>query len=412
MGKWAIKISFLKGILYDVSMALAIFFIFPPDYVDYALSGVGVGISLVDFMRIAAFLYVALVAVLKNVRLDLFSILFLVLYMLLLLSTAVAGGQLRAWGSEALGVFGVIFLSYDMIKEPKKYILLLSLVFGCFVVINLFTVLAFPGGLRTIGDFTYYFLGVDNGAGWVIIFASCISILCILYLRKWILWNLLVLASSLYFIVLRHIGSLTIGAFVFVAAWIGISLCRKMKMPETCLACVLAIFAIFIGLQFYGIQNEMTWLWDIIGKNATLTNRVTIWEKAWEEIADSWLLGYGMHDSQYYMELVGISSLHSIYLQTFYSGGAIGFFFLQVILICAAFKADESKNPKASVLVACLFSLLVIWQVEKSFQGMSMLCLVLFLLCHFDELQRGFVESRALRATRRRGKVKWRISFS
>ncbi|PGT76789.1 O-antigen ligase family protein [Priestia megaterium] len=187
--------------------------------------------------------------------------------------------------------------------------------------------------------------------------------------KKTKLIPLLCVLLVLILVVLSKSGTAIIAASTMIFF---VSIYKWLKIPPL----LLFFFYIigFFGIVVFGWQHSKLsfTILQMLGKDATLTNRTDIWGIVLHYIKEAWLLGYGVKNTivldHYYVPYQTISSSHDGVLEILLSTGAVGLFFFFVMLVSSLLRLQYTKKSLSSTILAySIFSYLIISISESVF---------------------------------------------
>ncbi|MGF9775898.1 O-antigen ligase family protein [Priestia aryabhattai] len=187
--------------------------------------------------------------------------------------------------------------------------------------------------------------------------------------KKTKLIPLLCVSLVLILVVLSKSGTAIIAASTMIFF---VSIYKWLKIPPF----LLFFFYIigFFGIVVFGWQHSKLsfTILQMLGKDATLTNRTDIWGIVLHYIKEAWLLGYGVKNTivldHYYVPYQIISSSHDGVLEILLSTGAVGLFFFFVMLVSSLLRLQYTKKSVSSTILAySIFSYLIISISESVF---------------------------------------------
>lgn len=337
-------------------------------------------------------------------------------------------------GFELLGVISTIFNEGSIYQCFKKgaYVLILalfmsimidinsqvllkalSIVLGLYVHINMLTRILYPNGLfvdELAGYKNCWFLGYDNLAAIIIILAQTVSVFRIVVdQNRAMFWDKSVVISGAVFLFWQQIatGMLAECLFFFILMIMRNSDIRRMVGKAQIF--VIGMFALFIFLQFFSIQQPgaIARLFVKLGKDGTLTWRMLLWQRVWKDISSRWSFwGLGIHDSLDYVSRFGsatVSHFHCNYLQVLYERGIIGMLLLFAMFYYPARCFDNRKKEYPSMIIlGGLAAIMLIWQVEAYFTVTTYFIVALTLLYYSDKIEPSVLaETQKLKCHRR-----------
>ena len=257
-----------------------------------------------------------------------------------------------------------------------------SLALGLLTAAHFATVLAFPGGMYATAAYREnYLLGYDNAALTTLLPAVCLAALrdCERGRRLSVRtaavcacaagaacrsWTVTSAAVTLLFL-------LTV--LLSAAGWR-----PRVVNAGTALA---GNALVFTGLVCFGVQERFSrFLERALHKDATLSGRAWIWERAGDAFARSPLTGVGLPEPAEARALIGATHAHNFYLDLAFTGGlvCVAAFFL-LLFLCARRLWRFRKTRAGFLLTAAFGCLLLAFQMEPyRFHNF-----LLFTLCFF-----------------------------
>lgn len=251
----------------------------------------------------------------------------------------------------------------------KGFIRLLSKLLSILMVINLFTMIAFPSGIHA--DLYYnsenplYFMVVDNGSALFIIF--CVLLIMIDGIinegyiagkRKMLLFGCA--ASAL----LSRSATTIFSVFFLLTAVILIykSDLTKRYQPKVFFVLYVILFIYLISMQNGGLSQFV--LEKIFNRSSNFSGRYILWESALKMISQHPWIGYGRTVQDYIAAWGGYYSSHNYLLELMLQGGiaAAGqFVFLIIVSIrkCSLIKQNKMINCLMFALLAILIAALM-----------------------------------------------------
>ncbi|MDO5151722.1 MAG: O-antigen ligase family protein, partial [Oscillospiraceae bacterium] len=289
-------------------------------------------IKLLDFL-------VMFILIFKNKIKNTFStskILFII-YATILLSGLIHGEPKLTFDELLISLLMCMISDYWLRVRPDQYISMMKFVLTVMVVINFICIIVFPEGMYTTSHYSNnWFLGHKNShlaymmAG--IAFRNYSSfrdknklrITDIVFMLIACLSSYLVDSMSSFLLLLLY--TILIIRYFFKRR---VRLLDKMnsRINFTSLfvfAIVLNILCIFVGTAF--LEDNQILL--MLGRDSNFTGRIKIWSAAVEVISRSPLIGYGVINSDVWIQSTGIfngTHAHNYFLNIFVMGGLICF---------------------------------------------------------------------------------------
>ena len=330
--------------------------------------------------------------------------------------TLLYNASLDNWLKDcAYTVAFLFFLQVVMEIDGEILLRALSVVLGIYVNLNTLSWLAYPDGLyrNNLGYQNCWFLGYDNVAAVIIVVTIAVCLFRILLYRgKRVLWDWIVILSGVWFIFALGVANAIVAVvFFFLLLAVTGNPGLRSRIGSARLI-VLGMFGLFFLIQFFNVQqsNVFSFIFKLLKKSTTFSQRIFLWEKAWTDLADgSILLGFGVHDAAEYVRHFGKYwnvHLHCYYLQALYEGGILAFGALFGWIFYAAGIFDRTEHSySAMAVLGGILAILFMWQVEASNNLIRYFIIVLFLLYNA-----GFFESLGLRGATRKYRLVFRPS--
>lgn len=260
------------------------------------------------------------------------------------------------------------FLLYQNYNDLNRFYSLLYKYFISIILISLF----FIGFIPTIGrhqDIYYYgdwrgFFGHKNALGYIMIFATLIFIFNLFRENRYKIFNFLLLITSLTILystnskssmVLLIVIFLAIILIVFVKK--GFEINKNLAVAFSCFLLIILIFSMLIM-----INNINFILIDLLGRDLSLSGRLTIYNLTIEFLSKNFLFGYGFmqfwsneNNVIFFENIIGfpITSSHSGFLDLFLDLGIVGLIVFILHLSVSIWLVIKYFNPlKASDLFA------------------------------------------------------------
>lgn len=373
-----------KRTLQEFLVVLSLFALFAPQYLEQ-LPVVAV---VFDISKAVVGASILILTIRKRKWSDRLSLCVISFYLLNMIITLVRGGSVGTCLNEAMYVCLIVLLLNIVNDDMSVFFSAASLLFGAYMHINLLSYFLFPQGLYTnIRDGACYFLGLPNTIGVLSVFVAAIALLHIFQWKKWRIWNISVLLSTVLSVLMMQVATAILAFVVFLAAYIFFFLLKEHHGRKFGLLSVVYSLGIFVCLQFFSIQNSFLGLVNLLGDDATLHGRTEIWSRAWIGIKEAVLFGHGFQTREFFISYFDLSlwfsSTHSTYLQILFCGGVAGFAFFIAILIFATARFDKVQDTCRSELYifpACLCGILTGLQTEYYHLGTLVLWLCVSVL--------------------------------
>lgn len=288
---------------------------------------------------------------------------------LLLVSTLVYGAGLTQWLYDAVSIAAFCLLMEMCVAADIK-VLVKSLfwLLGALCLVNLGTVLLYPGGIiMAISEqpiepslMDTYFLGLDNTNALFILPMLGLAALYAGY-KRWPLWaQLLLLALFSASICITWPATAVMGMAAFWAAFL-LGRTRKGYLVGNVAVYYAVIAAMFLLLVVLRITEKFSFIIvDVLHKDVTLSHRTVVWANALARIGERPWLGYGKLLNESAMPLLGANHCHNVFLQAGFEAGIGGLAVCLAtlgVLVRPLWRTRKSRS--GYVLAAALFALLV-----------------------------------------------------
>lgn len=284
-------------------------------------------------------------------------------------TTFLTDGDFTGWGSM-MNTLGIVLFTYTcLVYNEKSFYKGASIVLGTYVIINLFSVILFPGGLYETSDYSLnFFLSYRTAWFPVYLFASVVVMMyCVEYTSKASkIWAITVMLSLFVSMILVWTAT---GLFCFGLAAIVYFFCKIFRRgkPFSIFWVIIAEMIVFVMLVITRQQERFSFiLVDVLKKDLTLTERTRIWDNAIVSISQHPLLGIGGVADEIKQEMLGygVTHAHNFYLNTVFQYGLIGIIF-QLLPMLYPFMKIRSKNSNSGLIVFCaIVALLTAYQAE------------------------------------------------
>lgn len=304
----------------------------------------------------------------------------------LVLSTIVNGGNVKgalltSVDNSFLCLVGLTAAVSIFIKSRNLAMIdALLRYFELLILINLFTIVAFPGGMYSTGQEENFFLGFENIHSTTYLFALTLAFVKdkLYYEKKYISIETKILLVLCNLSVFLCTSSATIVQFVMLDfLFLFRNPLQKIRVLNAYLAIVFNIVISAFLIFFYSFISSQGWfrhfIVDILGKDLTFMSRTYIWNAFILMFTEKPILGYGvdldslLKMSRQYMGFgIGTSHAHNQYLTDAYYGGLIMLFFLLAIIFRLAKKISSGGRNDFNWFVLSVFFLsLFHWNTES-----------------------------------------------
>ena len=217
-------------------------------------------------------------------------------------------------------------------------------------------------------DSTFSLLGYDNSAIFdilpmlAIVFYSAYSRLGVYGINASILLMLCIACK-----VLTGAATSMLALLLFAISLLFIRFSKSILKMISIKSALLILTASTIGVVFLHIERYFTWLFDLLGKDVTLSYRTVIWDHSIEAIFNQ-PLGYGKTGKGIFQQLTGFSPLydlaanhtHNFALELLFASGIPGTVIYLLFLIDVAVKCRYTKQTTVLLAGVVAYAILMI----------------------------------------------------
>ena len=309
--------------------------------------------------QLVSFIYIFIMYFQKP-KISKFVLLFLIYYIIILISTIKNDGNISKWIANFTLYLGMIMLIEEKIKNNRMQILgIFSAIFYILTIGNTISFILFPQGLAQTEylQTPIHLLGIDNRFAFTYIPGLCIIGIYDLLKNKKIkkiniIYFIITFGTLLYY---WSAGAL-LAESLFVVYYICI---YKINMTVSPKLYIFVAIISFILLVFFRIQNLFAFLIvDVLHKDLTLSDRTLIWDKVIGIIQQNKWLGIGIRKSDEMINLISAYHSHCDFLNIFLQSGCLGLGLYWFIIYKGFAKLNQYKDSKVTQLIA--FSIFII----------------------------------------------------
>lgn len=301
----------------------------------------------------------------KKTKIDINIILIFIYEIFLLFSCIMNNESFNGRIVNCGNFLGIMFIfKYYAIIAPQRFIKIVFSWLAILVIINLLLTIIFPMGLNhaVIDSARINFLGKDN---MISLFFLIVVIFCMLYAnvfpnsRKPLIVFICIILSQIY-----YFSGSGIVAFTIIVGYLILPI--KGKFFSKIFRPINFIIAyIFFEIVIVLISNTdmFSFIFNLLGKDATFTDRTFYWNMALEQISYSPWFGLGNGTVQLWSNS---NYSHNAILDVTMKGGVIGLFLWLVLIIYPFVNLKKiSGNSHCKVFLSFIvFSMLVIGLME------------------------------------------------
>lgn len=295
---------------------------------------------------------------------------------------------------DSIKVFATVMAICMMVYvsvETKTFVLMLQAASVYFIVLaalSFITIMLWPDGLylNIEEDVVYYennpsaklnairYLCGHKNSILMTLFPGVISLGVVAKLRP----GKMASAATVFYLVLLIISTVIVDAVT--SAMLCVALLGAFILSNRCsingrlkVVVTAAIWLLNIGVSVFRVHYIATPVFTLLNRNASLSGRTGIWDRALILIGDSPLFGYGIPaEEAVKSSFGGFSTAHNMLLTTAYYGGLVG---LCLYLACfvSAIKAVDGDSPSGTFVFISIVGLMAMGTVESLGMGISFL---------------------------------------
>lgn len=301
----------------------------------------------------------------KQMKLDI-NIILIFLYEIFLMISCIINketlnGRIVNFGNF-LGV--MLIFKYYSIVSPQRFIKVTFNWLSSLVIINFFLTIIFPRGLNNafIDSGRINFLGKDN---MITLFFLIVTVFCMFYAnvfpnsKKPLITFICIILSQFYYFSGSGMVAFSI-IMLFLVSPVKGKIFQKVFQPM-----ILISIYIFLEILLVIISNTdmFTFIFEILGKDTTFSDRIFYWERALQQISQSPWTGLGNGTVQLWSNS---NYSHNAIIDVTMKGGIIGLLLWLLIIICPLLQLKKSNgNGHCKVFLSFIvFSMLLIGLME------------------------------------------------
>ena len=253
-------------------------------------------------------------------------------------------------------------------SEPQQSFKILAIVLSIYVYLNAFLLILHPEGLWEdtawigTGDATRYLFGNYNAMGIVCLCALMVqSIYTFLSNKGYV--NLCVLSIvSLFTVMFVGSATSTIGLIIVVLYML---FHKYIKHPFVFVGTFFGIYILFVVLfVFMGNTIEdypviLQFVENVLGKNATFSQRTTIWQATVDLIMQHPWVGNGYQSIEWNVSHIGASGPHNLWLEFMMYGGIISIIGFILLIAMNMYSVYHNTSYASTATGVCLCVLLL-----------------------------------------------------
>lgn len=285
-----------------------------------------------------------------------------------------SGESLSSWMFTTASIVMLCVLLDECVEaDPKALVKGLFGCLGILILINLATVLLYPGGMHYTQMPDYYFMGRDNSHPFFIIPLLAVTAMYGWH-RQWKWYTHLavsvVFCMSIY---LTWSAAGVVAASAFLVLLVPDMLEEREPLAKyrgrLCNICVYycAVAAVFLLLIVLKAPSRFSFLIEnVLHKNVMLSGRTVLWEKVTPLVTRHLFFGNGMVTWEDMSELVGEINCHNVILQCLFDTGLVGLgLFMAALGLLIKPLMHTRKSYCGCALAAAVFAGLMDLQAES-----------------------------------------------
>ena len=318
--------------------------------------------STFNMFKMIVMVYIA-IEVLTNVSKIYYEGLFATLYFVSFVFTTImsSGNILFSLTCILQQIAFILYSDIQIHKNTRDYVICFSNVLFVYFVVNALMLIVFPDGVgQYLPNYNYLeidsrqsWLGLDNGYMRWFLVGMVLFYFTLHNNRKKLFFIVIVMLSSMLFVISGTGVICFLLMLVYLIFWDNISL---NKIINTRLIVAVGTF-LQIGIVFFGVSTLFSGLFELLGKDASLTGRIYLWEKAINLIKVKPIFGYGLTEHSLIVSTNGQAySSHNTVLQILINGGFFSLLMFAIYLFICLKKLNSSKTlfGKSFVCIAVL----------------------------------------------------------
>lgn len=353
----------------QIVVIFLIFVFFEPDFIKY----IPIVHDTFSYIRVFLATWVFLYYIINKKSISLISILIIIFYFILFLTSIYKNGAIFNLLSISIPIIGfILFLEALIDRDMTLTLKYLNIAFSLIVYLNLFFLIVYPEGIinhyfTTSNSATKHFLGNRNQFASILFPAIAVSVLYSHYYYNKLnnQTKLLILSVAITLIKVWSATAL-MGLFLII---IYLIFFYKKERQKFITAKRLSVFyiLIFFGIIVFRQQEMFSFLIeDILGKDLSFSTRTDIWDRTFDMIRHSFLFGYGQIEGSRYIVYSAFKQrdAHNIFLQICLKGGLVSLLLFISIITRTVFKLDSEKNDLSIILSFFIFTMFIVMLME------------------------------------------------
>lgn len=325
-------------------------------------------------LKIVVFICFAVKYVLRH-KINTFDLAVFIYFFVWLFAVLLNNGDLINYLKEVVVISSLIFIFEDAKqKDLKSFLNALTAILFIEFTMNLIFAIAMPNGLwKTVSAFgseaTYMFLGLGNQI--TPIFLLSVLTLLFQFEQKHFKFSFLyaiILFENIYFM---SSATAIVGTVVMLLLFLSSQKFGKKQASKMALYIIILVGFLIIVLRVQYIFSFI--IEDLLNKDLTLSYRTAIWDRAFDLIANSPIIGYGSGTLD---TVIVDRHAHCYFLQIIIQSGFIGLIcYINIFYRSLKSCWSNLKMQSTKALSACICGYLVCCITEVYAQGFLILIL-------------------------------------
>jgi|GEM_PF-6854193 len=267
----------------------------------------------------------------------------------------------------------ILFIDMAICEEPESILHALTILLGTLVIVNFILLLVFPNGIYVDAPLERiprpgHLLGMDNQLALILIPVATISVIYSQYkynrIKPFALIIMCIITSTIF---ITWSATAVVSIFIFICLFIIANISRRYALLTFKQLALSYIIIWFFVVVFQQMELFQEFIENYFGKNATLSNRIYLWEIAFKKVGQSLWFGYGNIASGRLVPFYNTTyEAHNVILQTLLESGIIGFLFLCALICLVGRKLQRyRKHSLTKYIIIGIFSVLITFLTES-----------------------------------------------
>ena len=328
--------------------------------------------TIYNIARVISALIMLFLYIRNIVKMKYFSKVYLIYFILqsyIFINSTIQSGFNRDFFIDYISsIILLMIIDYFSHKTPEELIHALLILFEILLLVNFIIMLIYPKGIPTTirgSGLDYHFLGNRNSLVVYIILALTFALLHGKWTGKLLDFYILLpicIATSI-------IGKSTTG-FLSLFLFLFLYYTRIYNFKHTTLSLSMVIYIVLVILVvFVRIQDYLTPIWELFGKNSTLTRRTDIWDKILPFIAEKPIFGYGRLKDEIMVSLCGPATIHNCFLEHLFRGGIVQLVIISTFIIFTILSIKPVRFEQTTHYIILGIIALLLHTLVESAQG-------------------------------------------